>query len=66
MKNKTYDIMKYVVMIFLPALTVYIPKLFEVWGIPYGEAIGQTLTITQVFLGTILCINSEIYKRRTK
>ncbi len=62
MKNKTYDILKYIACIVLPALATLILTVFKIWNIPYGEAIAGTITAIDTFLGAILQIASTQYK----
>ena len=42
MRNKTYDILKKIALVILPAIATLIITIFEIWGIPYGEKIGAT------------------------
>ena len=60
--NKVYDVLKWVAILFLPALAVLIRTVFPIWGIPYGEEIAETLIAFQVFLGAILGVSSISYK----
>ena len=62
MKNSTYDILKWVAILFLPALAILIRTVFAIWQIPYGEQISATITALQVFLGAILGVSSIKYK----
>lgn len=61
MTNKTYDLLKYIAQIVLPALATFILTVFTIWGIPYGEAIAGTITAADVFLGAILMLESKRY-----
>lgn len=63
MNNKTYDILKYIACIVLPALATLILTVFKIWGIPYGEAIAGTITAIDTFLGAILQVSSVKYKK---
>lgn len=54
MSNKTYDILKFVAQIVLPALATCIVAIFTIWSIPYGESIGATLMAVDTLLGAIL------------
>lgn len=63
MKNKTYDILKYLVTVGLPALTTLWLALASIWGFPYAEAIGATLTALTAFLATLLGISSYNYRK---
>lgn len=60
--NKVYDVLKWVVMVFLPASGVFYSALAKIWGWPYGAEIAGTLAAITAFLGTILQISSAKYK----
>lgn len=60
-KNKTYDILKYITQILLPALGTLYFALAGIWGFPYGEQIVGTLTAIDMFLGVCLKISSDNY-----
>ena len=64
--NKLYDILKWIAILALPAFAQYIPKLFEIWNIPYGEQIGETLSATAVLLGILLGISAVSYAIKSK
>ena len=63
MSNKTYDILKYIAQIVLPALGTFYFALSQIWGLPYGEEIVGTITATDAFLGAILKISSNQYHK---
>ena len=44
MNNKTYDILKYIAQIVLPAVATLYFALASIWGLPYGEQIVGTIT----------------------
>ncbi len=58
MKNRTYDVLKWVVMVCLPAVTTLWLTLASIWNFPYAEPIGATLGAITVFLGALLGISS--------
>lgn len=60
MKNKTYDVLKFVTLL-LPALGTLYFALSGIWGFPYGEQIVGTLTAIEAFLVAILKISSNNY-----
>lgn len=64
MKNKTYDVLKWVAQILLPALGTLYFALAQIWGLPYGEEVVGTITAIDAFLGAILGISSAAYKKR--
>ena len=61
MSNKTYDILKYIAQIVLPALGTLYFALSQIWGLPYGEQIVGTITAVDAFLGALLKIQSDAY-----
>lgn len=64
--NKTYDILKWVAIIVLPALATLITVVFKVWDIPYGDQIAQTITALATFLGAILMVSTAQYNKQFK
>ena len=63
LKNKTYDILKFICQIILPALGTLYFALAGIWGFPYGEAIVGTVAAVTTCLGTILQISSAQYNK---
>ena len=64
--NTLYDWLKYLAIIGLPAFEVAIPKLFEIWGIPYGQQIGDTLNVVAILLGSLLVTSTIQYNAEQK
>ena len=56
MSNKTYDVLKWIAQLLLPALGTLYFALAQIWGFPYGEEIVGTITAVDTFLGVILGI----------
>lgn len=61
MNNKTYDILKYIAQIVLPALGTLYFALAGLWNFPYGEQVVGTIAAIDAFLGAILKISSAKY-----
>lgn len=61
MSNRTYDILKYIAQVLLPAVGTLYFALAGIWGFPYGEQIVGTLTAVDTFLGVLLKISSDNY-----
>lgn len=61
MKNKTYDILKYIAQIVLPALGTLYFGLASIWNLPYGEQVVGTITAIDTFLGVLLGISTKKY-----
>lgn len=64
MKNKTYDILKYIAQIGLPAVATLYFALAKIWALPYGEEVVGTITALDAFLGALLKISSTNYNKR--
>ncbi len=62
MSNETYDILKFIAQILLPALGTLYFALATIWGFPYGEQIVGTVTAIDAFLGTCLGISTKNYQ----
>lgn len=63
LSNKVYDILKWIVMIVIPALTTAYVGLAAVWGWPYAEPIAKTSAIVCTLLGAILGISTAQYNK---
>lgn len=66
MSNETYDTLKWLTTIVLPALGTLYFALSGIWGLPYGEQIVGTITAAVTFLGVILGISNHDYKVEQK
>ena len=62
MSNETYDKLKFVAQILLPALGTLYFALSAIWGLPYGEQIVGTITAIDAFLGACLGISTKQYE----
>lgn len=63
LSNKAYDVLKFIAQFVLPALGTLYFALAAIWGLPYGEQIVGTITAVDAFLGALLGISTEKYKR---
>lgn len=63
MSNKTYDTLKYIAQIVLPACGTLYFALAGIWGLPYGEQIVGTITAVDTFLGVLLGISTSNYNK---
>lgn len=61
--NKTYDILKWIAMILLPAIGTLYFALAGIWDLPYGEQVIGTITAVDTFLGALLGISTAQYKK---
>lgn len=63
MSNKTYDILKYIALIVLPAIGTAYFGLAQIWGLPFGEEIVGTITVIDTLLGALLKISTDEYNK---
>lgn len=63
LSNKTYDVLKWIATIALPAAGTLYFALAGIWGFPYGEQIVGTITAVDTFLGIILGISTAQYNK---
>ncbi len=66
LSNKTYNILKWIALVFLPAAGTLYGTLSDIWGIPYGIEVVQTVLAVDTFLGVILGISSIKYNKSSK
>lgn len=64
MSNKTYDILKYIAQIVLPAIGGLYFALAKTWGFPYGTEIVGTISAVDAFLGALLKISTDQYNKQ--
>ncbi len=62
MRNKVYDVFKWLALIGLPAFSTAYFSLARVWGLPYAEQVIGTTAIVGTLLGTILGLSNQAYK----
>ena len=66
MNNKTYDILKYVALIVLPALGTFYSVLAGIWGLPFGEEVTGTILAVDTLLGALIGVSSSSYNKKTQ
>lgn len=62
--NKVYDVLKWLVVIVIPACTTAYVGLSAVWGWPFAEPIAKTSAIVCTLLGAILGISTINYNKQ--
>lgn len=66
MSNRTYDVLKFIAQIFLPALGTLYFALASIWNLPYGEQVVGTISAVDAFLGALLGISTKKYNEGEK
>lgn len=62
LNNKLYDVLKWVVMIFIPSLASFYFGLSQFWPLPYVTEIVGSAAVTSTFLGALIGISTKSYK----
>lgn len=63
LSNRTYDVLKYLAQIILPAIGALYFALSQIWGLPKTEEIVGTITAVDAFLGVALGLSTNVYNR---
>ena len=64
MSNKTYDVLKWIATVVLPALATLTLTIGQIWGLAdWTVPIGATIAAVATFLGAILGISSIAYNK---
>lgn len=63
LSDKIYNILKWAVMIVLPAVATFYAALAAVWALPYSQEIVTTVTAVAAFLGALLGISTAEYRK---
>jgi len=63
LSNRAYDILKWIVMIAIPALTTAYVGLAAVWGWPYATEVAKTSAVICTLLGALLGISTAQYNK---
>ena len=61
LNNRVYDSLKWFVLIVLPAVSVLIQGLGDLYGYSSSDVVVSTVNLFTVFIGTILQISSKNY-----
>ena len=64
--DKVYDILKWVVMIVLPARATAYVGLAAIWGWPFADEVAKTTAIVCTLLGAVLGISTAEYRKEVK
>jgi hypothetical protein len=61
LSNSTYDVLKYVALIVLPAIATLYSTLAQIWGLPYADQIPLTIMACDTAMGVLLQISTNQY-----
>lgn len=63
LNDKTYDVLKWIAQIVLPATGTFYFAIASIWGLPYAEQVVGTITAVDTLLGALLGISASTYKK---
>ena len=61
--NKLYDVLKWLTLVCIPALTTAYVGLAAIWGWPYADQVAKTSAVICVLLGSLLGISTIAYNK---
>ena len=64
LKNETYDKLKWIAQILIPAIGTLYFALARIWNLPFPEEIVGSITAIDTFLGCLLGISTLNYEER--
>lgn len=62
LKNETYDLLKWIAVIFLPALTTFTGVVMKCFSVEYTDIVLTIMVAFDTFLGSVLQVSSSNYE----
>lgn len=66
LSNKAYDILKWIVLVVIPALTTAYVGLSKIWSWPYAVQVAETSAVVCTLLGALLGISTAQYNKEAQ
>lgn len=66
LNNKVYDVLKWVAIIGLPAISTLYYTLAGVWCLPYANEVVKTITALDTCIGVLIGISTISYNNKTQ
>ena len=63
LSDKMYEILKWLTICFLPASAVFYSVISEVWHLPFGKEVSQTINAICTFLGVLIGVSTVQYNK---
>lgn len=61
MSNKTYDLLKYIALVFLPALTTFVGIVLNALNVECADIVLTIMVGFDTFLGAVLKVSNDNY-----
>ena len=66
MSNKVYDVLKWITLVFMPALITLTGVILNCFNIPNTDVILTIMTAIETFMGSLLGVSNISYKKANK
>lgn len=66
MSNKVYDVLKWITLVFMPALITLVGVILNCFNIENTDIILTIMTAVETFMGSILGVSNITYKNSSK
>lgn len=63
LSGKTYEVLKWLCILALPAIADFIKFLFPTWGIPYCDPIAETIRQVALLMGVLIGVSTIQYNK---
>lgn len=62
--DKLYNVLKWLCLIFAPALITLLTTIFTLYGIPNVEIVTGTIAAIATFIGALIGVSSKAYNKK--
>lgn len=66
LSDEVYQVLKYVTMIAIPALTVFYVAVAAIWNFPFADEVAKTSAAVVALLSALLQMSSAAYNKALK
>lgn len=64
--DKIYNVLKWLCLIFAPALITLLTTIFTLYGIPNVEIVTGTIAAIATFIGALIGVSSKAYNKKNE
>ena len=64
--DKVYNVLKWLCLIFAPALITLLTTIFTLYGIPNVEIVTGTVAAIATFIGALIGVSSKAYNKKNE
>lgn len=65
LSDKSYNVLKWIALIVLPAIATLYTGLSGIWNLPFGDQIPATITAVDTFLGALIGLSTVKYNKES-